>query len=440
MVKLKLKIIGCLCVFVFLFAFLSVGLVQAVGSTIITVGGTPCDLAVTPDGRYVYVPTGKAVAVIDTTTNKLLTSINTGRSQGVAVTPDGEYVYVTNNIPIDMESGGSVSVISVVTNTVTSTVMVRGNPMAVVITPNGKYAYVLSHEPVLMDAETNLKKMFGLVSVIDTASKTVVTTVTTGFASNAITIAFNGNYAYVANSDGTLSVIDSSFKVETKNVVTENVNFRDIAISPDDKYLYVTASDEVLVVSVASNVVVATIDVFGYPSCVAVTSDGKYVYVTEIWNNAVFVINAATYVVEYAVGVGTSPQGVVMAPDGKCVYVANLDYRQVGEKVYEVEYVGTISVVSTDSKAVTTITPSRPPEAVNSGESGFNVSPSTDAPEPSNLDVSLQSVLVMVVLGVVVVGVVFLVVMRIKRKPKASFSVISDVKSNLLTAFWLIPQ
>jgi len=435
MVKLR-EIVGCLCMFVFLFAFLSVVLAQAASPTTITVGGTTRDLAVTPDGKYVYVPTGQTVAVIDTSTNKLLTSINTGkRSMGVAVTPDGEYVYVTNDIPVNMDNGASVSVISVATNKVTSTIMIAGAPLDVAIASNGKYAYVLSSELVLVDERTNFRKAVGLVSVIDTVTKDVVATVSAGDTSCAIAITSNGEYVYVTNMGGTLSIIDSSFNVKTVSIASEYIALNSIAISPDDKYLYVTTFEEILVVSVASNVVVATIDVFGYPSGVAVTPDGKYVYVTETWNNAVFVINAATYVVEYAVGVGTSPQGVVIAPDGKCVYVANLDYRQVGEKVYEVEYVGTVSVVSTDSKAVTTITPSRPSEAVNSGDSGFNVSPSTDAPEPSNSDVSLQSVLVMVVLGIVVVGVVFLVVMRIKRKPKASFSVTSDVKSNSLTAF-----
>jgi DNA-binding beta-propeller fold protein YncE len=64
-------------------------------------------IAITPDGRYAYVPcvsstSSENVAIIDTATNaivkKVLVANPGGTSPGVAVTPDGKYVYVANGI------------------------------------------------------------------------------------------------------------------------------------------------------------------------------------------------------------------------------------------------------------------------------------------------------------------------------------------------------
>ena len=74
---------------------------------------------------------------------------------GVAVTPNGAYAYVANNDP------GTVSVIATATNTVVATVTVGVNPYGVAVTPNGAYAYVANYGP-------------GTVSVIATATNTVV--------------------------------------------------------------------------------------------------------------------------------------------------------------------------------------------------------------------------------------------------------------------------
>ena len=79
-------------------------------------------------------------------------------SGGVAVAPVGRHAYVTNYF------SKSVSVIATATNTVVATVTVGNNPQGVAVTPDGKHAYVANQ------GSDN-------VSVIDTASNTVVATV-----------------------------------------------------------------------------------------------------------------------------------------------------------------------------------------------------------------------------------------------------------------------
>src|SRR5215831_4078220 len=68
----------------------------------------------------VYPNFSNTVTVIDTTTNKVVTTVDVGLAPaGVAVTPDGSKVYVANRAV-----SGTVSVIDTATNVVSATVAV----------------------------------------------------------------------------------------------------------------------------------------------------------------------------------------------------------------------------------------------------------------------------------------------------------------------------
>jgi YVTN family beta-propeller protein len=156
-----------------------------------------------------------------------------------------------------------VSVIDTATNTVMATVPVGSSPQGIAVTPDGKHAYVAN----------------GSVSVIDTATNKVVATVpvgsASGGASGGVTITPDGRHAYAADAgDNTVSVIDT-----------------------------------------ASNTVVATVPVGIAPIAVAVTPDGKYVYVANNLVPTVSVIDTASNTVVATVGAGNNtPNGVGIVP------------------------------------------------------------------------------------------------------------------------------
>jgi YVTN family beta-propeller protein len=107
----------------------------------------PFGINITPNGKTAYVLNADSVGVIDTKTNTVSTSIDlssygSGTGFFMALTPDGKYLYVTvTNFP----SKGSLVVIDTATNQVTTpapAAQLGDLPNAIAISPDGKYAYV----------------------------------------------------------------------------------------------------------------------------------------------------------------------------------------------------------------------------------------------------------------------------------------------------------
>jgi YVTN family beta-propeller protein len=94
---------------------------------------------------------------------------------GVAVTPDGSRVYVTN-------LNNTVSVIATATNSVVATISVGNGPLGVAFTPDGSKAYVAN-------------QFDHTVSVIDTATNAVTATVAVGTSPIAFGIFIRPKFA-----------------------------------------------------------------------------------------------------------------------------------------------------------------------------------------------------------------------------------------------------
>jgi YVTN family beta-propeller protein len=116
---------------------------------------------------------------------------------GVAVDPAGTRVYVTDGV------SNTVSVIATATNTVVATVPVGSIPIGVAVDPAGSRVYVANNNVFSGVSST--------VSVIDTATNTVVATVPVGRGPSGVAVNPAGSRVYVANSaSDTVSVIDTA--------------------------------------------------------------------------------------------------------------------------------------------------------------------------------------------------------------------------------------
>ncbi len=245
------------------------------------VGMSPSELAVTPDARFVYVANGgtrsNSVSVIDTATDAVVKTIKVGVSPlGVAAASNGDRVYVTNS------ASNSVSVIETASNAVISTVSVGNNPAGVAITPDGKFAYVANSQS--FDAPAP-----GTVSVIDTMKQATVATVTAGNNPFAVAITPNGGFVYVTNSNS----------------------------------LNITGPGTVSVIATVTNSVIDTIRVGNNPLGVALSRDSRTAYVTNFNSDSVSLIDTQTRTVTRTVSVGKGPLGIAITPDGRFAYVAN---------------------------------------------------------------------------------------------------------------------
>jgi YVTN family beta-propeller protein len=134
------------------------------GNSILLPGNSAIEaIAITPDGKHVYVPYLSNsdtfyVAVIDTGTNTVVQSVLLGLGPAepisiqIAVTPDGKYVYVPTG-------SNDVAVIETASNTIIKTVAVGSNPTGIAVTPDGVDVYVANQGSNSVSAVSTASKI-----------------------------------------------------------------------------------------------------------------------------------------------------------------------------------------------------------------------------------------------------------------------------------------
>ena len=302
----------------------------------IPIDDRPRWLAITPDGRRVFAtvddvkPDGSsigAVAVIDSATNRLLSTIvvggGAGGPSGVAITPDGRHVYVPNWDAGRMS--GIVSVIDSGSNTVTATVVISGRgggPSGVAISPDGRQAYVATHQEVGEES--------GRVSVIDTESNSVIARVAVNPFPSGIAVTPDGGRAYVLDEAGMPAVIDTATHEATFPI--DGLGTGRIAFTPDGLRAYVTqeGSLTVHVLDTGSNALIGLIDLDGRPTDVALSPDGARAYVTQRTGSNLCVIDTKTNMPsDPPLKWPGTADGIALTPGGANAYVSDRQSRAV---------------------------------------------------------------------------------------------------------------
>jgi YVTN family beta-propeller protein len=233
------------------------------------------------------------------------------------------------------DESGHVSVINTATNTVTSTISLSGDPWVAAITPNGRTVYVLQY---VNDTLTPISVSGGAVGS--------PITITGASAPYDLAITPNGSMAYVANyGTGTITPIDLTTATSGSPISVGDSSSETYAvtISPDGKTVYASnyATSQVVPVDTATGTAGTPISVSGaYYS--AITPNGKTLWVVAYDAHELVPINTATGVAGTGIVIpgGTDLEGISISPDGTMAYVndgnaaevfpVNLSTRSVG--------------------------------------------------------------------------------------------------------------
>jgi len=262
-----------------------------------------------------------------------------GRPAGLAMSPDGKYVYIalepaTNDPFYPTGPGeyllGSVGVIDTATNTASFVYTAPGNavygpgaaphtqggdPTAVAVSPNGKYLYV-AYTPAAYYNRSG-------VSVYDLSTNQLIA-LPADQGGRDLVVSRDSNRVYV--SDGTVinGVNNTAYGGLLSGGVTSPGIGSAVAISPDGGHIYITNMNANTLSVVSTNGAtpnLTTISVGTAPFDVAVSQDGHYVYVTNLNSNSVSVIDTTANTVAATIAVDKAPAGVALSPDGSVLYV-----------------------------------------------------------------------------------------------------------------------
>jgi YVTN family beta-propeller protein len=327
---------------------------------------TPVNLALSPDGRELYVAceaSGTAI-VVDAEARRAVAEIPVGgQPNDVAFSPDGTLAYVTNRLD------DTVSVIDTATREVVRTFPVGDEPHGVLADPTGRLLYVLN---TAADS----------ISVVDTSSFEEVKRLSASRSPWSLALSPDGSRLFVTNNlsrfvefrtppVSEVTAIDvAATEVDDRVALPETNLVQGVAWHPDGEFAMVTINRTKNLVpmtriqqgwTITNGLGIVwrdgTVDqvlldepnlYFPDATDVAVTPDGRYALVTSSGSDRVAVVDvtkmlgildgataeerarvlpnhlgkSVEFVVEH-LPTGKSPRGVVVSDDGSLAFVAN---------------------------------------------------------------------------------------------------------------------
>ena len=162
------------------------------------------------------------------------------------------------------------------------------------------------------------------VSVVDTGSGAVVTTIPVATGPHGMAVSGDGRFVYVTgDGSSSLSVIDTAVDRVAKTIEVGPTP-HGIALLPDGKTLLVGVygADRVAFVDTASGAVVASVAV-AKPHTIAVRPDGKLAYVAsqQPGQFALVVVDLATRAVLRSIALDKPPRDPEFSHDGRFLFV-----------------------------------------------------------------------------------------------------------------------
>lgn len=291
------------------------------------VGKGVYELAVSPKDNALFVATaqnssgdGGTVFRLDPATLAVQQSINTElKSFGAAINPQTNVLYIGNTV------NGSVTAIDASSGKVLNTLVLDSRKRSETVRP-------LQPRQVAVDAKTNRVYITGLgpqsvVWVVDGSTLKLVSTIpNTGKMGTGLAVDSDAQKVYVTNGDGELVTINARTNaIEKKQKIDGDKEhfFLNIALDTRGQRAFLTDSKQaqVLVVDLRNQQVIQRIDV---PESLAVLFNGDRdeLNVTHRKAGEVSIIDASSYKVKRTVKTPALPNSLALSADGKVLYVS----------------------------------------------------------------------------------------------------------------------
>jgi YVTN family beta-propeller protein len=286
-----------------------------------------------PNG-WTLTPEGTQIPVSDLPLNMVLSN-------------DGRYLLVTTNgygpqtiNVVDLISGNSIQVVEV-----------KKSWLGLVFAPDGNRFFVSGgddNEVLIFDFSNGKASLAGKIPLgsreyhaLDDRARDAARRSGRGeFAFPAgIAITPNGKHLYVAeNLTNQVAVVDLSNQQVVAKIGVGEYPY-DCLASNDGKRVYVSnwGSRSIAVIETATNQVSSTIQVGDHPNDLEITRDDKTLYVANANSNTVSVVDTAQGKEIEAVStalhpkspIGSTPNAVALSPDEKTLFIANADNNNV---------------------------------------------------------------------------------------------------------------
>ena len=241
------------------------------------------------------------------------------------------------------------SVVAVITPSMNSVVELPYDCGDIAVSPDGSKVYVT--------------RASNSVSVLSSDSDTLAATIALNAPAHGIVVTPNGNRAYIDGAGGVL-VVDTQANTQIGTVpgITGG-DMRKMAVTPDGRFVYIpgTSSFAVFVVDTNTNTLIAEIPATA-PVSVAITPDSAHAYVGTGFSSA-FVVDTSTNAVVATLGAPVGNQNIGISSDGSRAYVYD-----------NVDFADTVYVVDTITNNITTSFPI-----------AFNTVPGTIAVSPPQI-------------------------------------------------------
>jgi YVTN family beta-propeller protein len=285
------------------------------------------ELAVSPKDNALFVASsqnssgnGGTVFRLDPTTLAVQQSINTElKAFGAAINPQTNVLYVGNTVE------GSLTAIDASSGKVLNTLVLDSRKRSETVRP-------LQPRQVAVDVKTNRVYVTGLgpqsvVWVVDGSTLQLISTVPdTGKMGTGLAVDSAAQKVYVTNGDGELVTINARTNaVEKKQKIDGDKAhfFLNIALDTRGQRAFLSDSKQaqVLVVDLRNQQVIQRIAV---PESLAVlfNPDRNELYVTHRKAGEVSIIDASSYSVKRSVKTPGLPNSLALSADGKALYVS----------------------------------------------------------------------------------------------------------------------